>query len=127
MNSRNNMNSIKETLEEQLKQDATILIEAAAIFGFAAIAANGEPLNIVSGLALISKTAGSAISAGLTLCNKFFNNSEQTQKFTPPAYDRFRVLLYISSLRCYIEAIPKAIKSFSSTDDKTKPTQKICS
>jgi len=124
MSSRGDMRSVRETLLEHLSQDAKILTECATLFGFAAVAISGEPFGLAAGLALIAKTAGSAIAAGLAICHRFFTQTEKVADDVLPKYDRFRVLFYMTSLRCYIEAMSAAIDALAVASDQAKPTNK---
>ena len=60
-----------DTLTEKFDKDAKLLEDASSLITFAATAAAGEPLSIAAGIALIVKTAGSALSAGANLVRRF--------------------------------------------------------
>ena len=124
MSTRANMRSVRNTLEDHLSHDAKILAGTSAILGFAAAAMAGEPLSLAAGLALICKTAGSAIEAGVATCKRFFQQTEALSEDVLPKYDRFRVLFYMTSLRCYIEAIPQAIEVLTPAKEETADTKK---
>ncbi|MFH1738036.1 MAG: NACHT domain-containing protein [bacterium] len=117
MSSRVNARSVRETLETHLASDARILTDSATVFGFAAAAASGEPLSLAAGVALISKTAGAVLSAALEICKRFFDKTDKTPEDHLPQFDRFRVLFYITTLRCYIEAIPDALNSLEMPEE----------
>ena len=124
MVAKTNSKTIRSILTENLKRDGKILKELSTLLGFVTAASSGEPLSILAGLKLISKTAGAAISAASEIAELFFKGDEiqadKREAFS--GYEKFRVLFYIASFRCYLEGIQEVleeIESYHQNDIKT--------
>lgn len=103
-----NGKTTEETLTEKFEKDGKLLGDASSIITFAATAAAGEPLSLAAGLALIVKTAGSAVSAGTNIVRRFASGAKDEPATLPP-YDRFRILFYVTCQKCFIEALGDAL------------------
>jgi hypothetical protein len=106
MSMRINAKTTRSTLEEYLGSDANLLKDASAFLTFATTVASGEPLSLAAGLALITRTAGAAITASLNLIKRLSSETPAKSAFALlPTYDRFRVLFYVTCQRAFIEAM----------------------
>jgi hypothetical protein len=111
-----NRKTTEETLTENLEKDGKLLGHVSTLFMFAASAVSGEPLGLAAGIALILKTAGSALEAGTNIVRRLAVDTKETL----PPYDKFRVLFYVTSHRCFIEAMSETIRTSELTKETTK-------
>lgn len=121
-----NAKTTRETLEEKFDGNAKILKDISALFTFAAAATAGEPLTWATGAALVLKSAGATLSAGVNIVRRLVTSDESEGKDILPKYDRFRVLFYVACQRSYIETLSEALKSieFRVAEEKDFPKPK---
>jgi hypothetical protein len=116
-----NRKTTEESLTENLEKDGKLLAEVSTLFTFAAVAMSGEPVSLAVGIALILKTAGSALSAGTNIVRRLTGRKEEPTQLAP--YDRFRILFYITCQQCFIEALVEAINQ--AEELKQPKTEKV--
>jgi hypothetical protein len=104
MTPRINAKTTEETFLENFEKDGKLLEGVAAIVGFAATAAGGDPLSAGLGLALILKTAGTVISAGSNILTRLMVDKSTTAPKLE-TYERFRLIFYVTCQRHFIEAL----------------------
>jgi hypothetical protein len=109
MTAKINAKTTKETLVDRFKDDAKLLEDSSKLLAFASTLATGSPIGVLAAVELVTKTAGAAISASVTLFNRLFARTSETDTDALPTYDRFRVLYYVLCQRCYIEAIQEVV------------------
>jgi len=110
----------REIILDNFKLDSEILKCAGKLFSFGGCIISGEPLSIMSGLAMILETSGTAISAGTAIVNKLCATSQQSKDVYLHDYDKFKALYYTVCLRSYIETIPAVIKQLQQEQTQTK-------
>lgn len=123
----------QETLTEKFEKDGKLLVDASSIITFAAAAASGQPLGMAAGLALIIKTAGSALSAGTNVIRRLSGASKEDEAIVLQSYERFRILFYVSCQKCFVEALSESLGKFplkekdkiSSSDIQSKETKEL--
>lgn len=114
----------EETLSEKFEKDGKLLADAAALITFGTAAAAGDPMSLGAGLALIVKTAGSAVSAGINVVRRFAKDGS-TENATLPPYDRFRILFYVTCQKCFIEAFAESLAKFQIKDKDKAPQTEV--
>jgi hypothetical protein len=118
-----NSKTTREALEEKFLGDAKILNDASTLLGFAAAVTSGEPLTWTAGIALILKTAGSSLSAGVNIVKRLVA-IDPPETDILPKYERFRIIFYVTCQRAYIETVKDALTkldlNLSEARDKPK-------
>lgn len=109
MSQTTNAHITRSLLVEHFQNDSTILQDISCLLGFAAAASSGEPMSLMAGLALILKTASAAVSAGASVVKRLSSDQAGEKACQLPPYDRFKVLLYVTCVKCFVESVHEVL------------------
>lgn len=101
MGAKTNAKSVRDTLDERLKSDASILENFSKLIGFAALAASGEPLSLFAGIAKVSEAAGAALAGGSEVARRLADNGKESGTSALHSYERFKALFYTACARVH--------------------------
>ena len=116
--------AVKEALMEHFKEDADILKDVSALLAFCTAASSGDPLSLMAGLALITKTAGASISAGCNIAKRIIRSKKESHK-SFSNYDQFRSLFYISCMKCYLEALKEGVAKIKKQESQKSSVKQM--
>ena len=105
MATKTNARSVRETLDEGLKSDASIIESFAKVAAFAAAAASGEPLSLLAGVAKVAEAAGAAISGASEVTRRLSEGASDGSRSSLSNYDRFKAVFFTACARSYIDSI----------------------
>jgi hypothetical protein len=105
MASKTNARSVRETLEEGLKSDASIIGNFGKVAAFAAAASSGEPTSLLAGMAKVAAAAEAAVAAASEVTGRLSAASESVAVSSVSNYDKFKAIFFTTCARSYIESI----------------------
>lgn len=130
MGVKTNARLVKETLDERLKSDASIIGNFAKVAAFATAAASGEPLSLLSGVAKLAEAAGGAIEGASEVTRRLSDDAVDITRSSLNNYDRFRAIFFTACAKSYIESIRsktdeliKTVKTANKKKGKAPPKE----